>query len=213
MRRRLAHLLDLGRLNNGDIRLTIAATDARSGDPVFFDSSKERIEFDHLFASCGFLPEFAPVTIGTQMLVDGGLSWKAPFDPILNARRPAAVSSICTPATTSPRRASKLLMSARTICFGNQTYLRLKDKLTIRRLELKLAGTAVDDEVNLLSYHAGAAEPGPEKSFNFSRRALARRWRASFDDMSAALLPDGAAVEGLRVVRRGAMAAAMAAAS
>ncbi len=40
-----------------------------------------------------------------------------------------------------------------------------------------------------LSYRAGPGEPGPEKSFNFSRRALAHRWQTGFDDMIEALGP------------------------
>src|SRR3954462_9075280 len=42
-----------------------------------------RIEIDHLMASCGFLPEFAPLELDGRLLGDGGLSLNAPFDPIL----------------------------------------------------------------------------------------------------------------------------------
>jgi NTE family protein len=62
-RERLVRLIDFGRLNSGDPRITICATDVESGDPVLFDSASARIEMDHILASCGFLPEFAPVQI------------------------------------------------------------------------------------------------------------------------------------------------------
>src|SRR4051794_32765808 len=71
MRDRLLQLVDFGRLNSGDLRVCVVATDIRSGEPVIFDSSRMRIEVDHLLASSGFLPEFAPVEIDGQVLGDG----------------------------------------------------------------------------------------------------------------------------------------------
>ena len=43
------------------------------------------------------------------------------------------------------------------------------------------------DDVYLLSYRSGLTEPGPEKSFNFSKDAVAERWNAGFLDMQYAL--------------------------
>ena len=85
MQERLRSLIDFGQLNSGEIRLCVAATDIESGDPVIFDSHNVRIEIDHLMASCGFLPEFAPVQVDGHLLGDGGLSLNAPFDPILQS--------------------------------------------------------------------------------------------------------------------------------
>ena len=55
------------------------------GQPtVIFDTANgERIELDHLMATCGFLPEFAPVEIGGRLLGDGGFSANAPIEPVL----------------------------------------------------------------------------------------------------------------------------------
>src|SRR3954452_10152192 len=86
MRERLQALIDFGRLNSGETRICVIATDIGSGEPVTFDSSNSRIEIDHLMASCGFLPEFAPVEFDGRFLGDGGLSLNVPFDPILNAQ-------------------------------------------------------------------------------------------------------------------------------
>src|SRR4051794_5501766 len=61
MQQRLQALIDFDRLNSGETRVCVAATDIESGAPVIFDSANCRIEMDHLMASCGFLPEFAPV--------------------------------------------------------------------------------------------------------------------------------------------------------
>ena len=72
MRERLGPLIDFGRLNSGETRVSICATDMESGDAVLFDTDDGPLEMDHLLASCGFLPEFAPVD------VDGGLCrWRS----------------------------------------------------------------------------------------------------------------------------------------
>jgi NTE family protein len=58
------------------------------------------------------------------------------------------------------------------------------------------------DEIHLLSYRPGPEEAGPEKSFDFSRSAIALRWRAGLRDMQQA----GEAFhcrDGIRLVRRG----------
>lgn len=206
MRRRLARLIDFERINGGELRLSIAATDVCSGDPVIFDSHREPIELDHLLASCGFLPEFAPVAIGARTLVDGGLSLNAPFDPILaESGGPLRlfVLDLYARDDQPPASLEAALERKNDLLFGNQTYLRLKDKIRIRALERSAAGAAAfQDEITLLSYRAGPNEPGPEKSFNFSRRALAQRWQTGFDDMMAALAPSAPAIDGLRVIRR-----------
>jgi NTE family protein len=54
----------------------------------------------------------------------------------------------------------------------------------------------------LLSYRAGSSEPGPEKSFNFSKEAASERWDACFLDMRFALDGVQADSNGIKVVRR-----------
>jgi NTE family protein len=98
MRERIEYLIDFDRLNSGEIRIWVATTDIETGEPVIFDSSKTRIEVDHLMASCGFLPEFAPVELGGRLLGDGGLSLNAPFDPVLDS-----APALC-PRSLRPRR-------------------------------------------------------------------------------------------------------------
>jgi NTE family protein len=71
MKERLTSLIDFGRLNCGEMRVSIAAADIETGEPVVFDSHHESIGMHHLMASCGFLPEFAPIEVGGRLLGDG----------------------------------------------------------------------------------------------------------------------------------------------
>ena len=207
MRTRLAELIDFDLLNGGGLRISVAATDVESGEPVIFDSARDKIEMDHLLASCGFLPEFAPVEIGGQLLADGGLTLNAPFDPVLEAdvERDLLLYVVDLYARDAqrPRSLEEALERKNDLMFGNQTVLRLRYLLEARRLRATLAGRSQEgwtDKVILLSYRPGAEEPGPEKSFDLSAQALAQRWQAGRLDMEEAERSERGA--GLHFVRR-----------
>jgi NTE family protein len=64
LRAKLEHFIDFDRLNGGDVRVSVVATDIETGEEVLFDTHRsDRIGPDHLIASCGFLPDFPPVEI------------------------------------------------------------------------------------------------------------------------------------------------------
>jgi NTE family protein len=69
--------------------------------------------------------------------------------------------------------------------FGNQTFIRLKYFVQLRKLQKQVAGRAesAGDNIMLLSYRPGMEEPGPEKSFELSETAVAQRWNAGMQDM------------------------------
>ena len=190
MKERMARLIDFGHLNSGEIRICVAATDIETGEPVIFDSRKLPIGMDHLLASCGFLPEFAPVEVGGRLLGDGGLSLNAPFDPIMEAepQRDLLLYVLDLYARDGSRPHSLEAAAERKndLLFGNQTFIRLKYCAELRKLRKELFGKRSEgsgDRIVLLSYRPGMEEPGPEKSFELSATALAQRWIAGFKDM------------------------------
>jgi NTE family protein len=201
-RERLRRLIDFERLNSGEPRITICATDLRSGDAVLFDSHSARIEMDHILASCGFIPEFAPVDIGGKSLGDGGFSLNAPFDPVLDECKALRLYVLDLYARDGnvPDSIEAAAERKNDLLFGNQTFQRLRHGAQMRRLRAELQGLARDDAIYLLSYRPGAEEAGPEKSFDLSEAAMTLRWRAGFADMqaTAAAFPR----DGLRIVRR-----------
>ena len=206
MKQRLAQLVDFGRLNGGEMRVSIATTDIETGDPVIFDTSETRIEMDHLLASCGFLPEFAPVEIGGRLLGDGGLSLNAPFDSILASPVDRDLHLFVLDLYARDGRRPNSLEAAaerkNDLLFGNQTFIRLTCCAELRRLRRQLAGKAQGrgDRIVLLSYRPGLEEPGPEKSFDLSPAAFAQRWNAGLADMRHAERATGSG--GIIVVRR-----------
>jgi hypothetical protein len=138
---------------------------------------------DHLLASCGFLPEFAPIEVGGRLLGDGGLSLNAPFDPILESsiEHDLLLYVIDLYARDGERPTSLEAAAERKndLLFGNQTFIRLEYAAELRRLRRKLADKSIDgaeDKIILLSCRPGMEEPGPEKSFELSATAFAQRW-------------------------------------
>jgi NTE family protein len=203
MQQRLPALIDFGRLNSGEIRVCVAATDIESGAPVIFDSAHSRIEMDHLMASCGFLPEFAPVEIGGRLFGDGGLSINAPFDPVLEADIDGDllmyVIDLYARDGERPLSLEAAAERKNDLLFGNQTLLRLEYCAELRKLRRQSRARQGRDRIVVLSYRPGLEEPGPEKSFELSAGALAQRWNAGALDMAHA---EQTQQEGITLVRR-----------
>jgi NTE family protein len=158
---------------------------------------------DHILASCGFIPEFAPVSVSGRWLVDGGFSLNAPFDPVLQVENALRLYIIDLYARDGqvPDGIEAAAERKSDLTFGNQTVQRLRPALEARRLRAELRGLTRSDMVYLLSYRPGAEEAGPEKSFDLSEAAMAQRWQAGFLDMqlAAGTPPDE---NGIRRVRR-----------
>jgi len=180
MKERLLRLVDFERLNSGDIRFSVAATDVETGDLVLFDTSKgDKISIDHILASCGFLPEFAPVEIGGRLFGDGGLSANAPVEAVDEDPESSLIFVIDLFARDGerPRSLEDALARKNDILFGSQTMQRFGLLHAAGRL-----GSVV-----YLSYRPNKQEAGPEKTFDLSRATISERWSAGGADMDLGL--------------------------
>jgi NTE family protein len=140
MRERLPELLDFDRLNGGETRLSIAATDVVSGERVVFDTARggPLIGPEHVAASCALLPLFAPVGIEGRLLGDGGHAANTPLDLVLD--EPQAGDLLCLVVelfALQGRRPSTLAASAARaadLAFGGQTRRILEGREREHRL-------------------------------------------------------------------------------
>jgi NTE family protein len=197
----LRKVVDFGRLNSGELRITVAATDLESGDMVLFDSQRDRIGMDHLLASCGFLPEFAPVEIDGRLLGDGGLAANAPVEPVLDESEGSDatifVVDLFARDGARPSGLEGALERKNALMFGNQTFLRLD---AYRRLWKRQQRAEPLPTILYLSYRPVEGEAGPEMTFDFSQASAHDRWTAGRLDMEEALLRHDAAKAGGEVV-------------
>ncbi len=213
---RLRAMVDFDRLNGGEMRVAVAATDVVSGDRVVFDTGRgARIGPEHIVASCALLPVFAPVEVEGRLLADGGLSSNTPIDLVLDD--PGSDEVLCfavelfAASGSRPRTLAASASRAGDLAFGNQTRRILEGRVRehrLRALVTELAarlpeGARRDPEIAarvaeaesgaraatvvLLGYHAGLDEAGLGKAFDFSPATLRDRWRGGEEVMRTAL--------------------------
>ncbi|CAO4153192.1 hypothetical protein DHODJN_19340 [Methylorubrum extorquens] len=213
LRAKLESLVDFDRLNGGDVRISVVATDLETGRAVTFDTHKgDRIGPDHLVASCGLLPDFTPVEIDGRLLGDGGLVANAPVEAVLleteNEDELCFVLDLFSPEGSRPRNLEEAAARRWDLIFGNQTRQKLESLEREIRLQTEfrraatLGADAHQDQdptspqarrhqgtvtVFHLVYRPPASEAGHEKQFDFSGVALTERWKAGYTDMGEAL--------------------------
>ena len=185
MRQLLAGLIDLDRLNDGAMRLSVLAVDLASGQEVAFDTRRERIGLDHLMASAALIPSFPPVEIGGRLLVDGGLSANLPVHLVLEEASPEGraacfAADLFPSAAPLPRGLLQAAQRQNDLLYASQT------ARTLRHLRQSWQGREPGADLFHLAYRAEADETAL-KGFDFAASSLAARKAAGRRDMQAQL--------------------------
>jgi NTE family protein len=79
----LLKFADFDRINDGDIRVSVGAVNVQSGNLVYFDNTKMRLEPEHFMASGALPPGFPAVEIDGEYYWDGGLVSNTPLTEVL----------------------------------------------------------------------------------------------------------------------------------
>ena len=85
LRTTLAELVDLGTLNNGDVRVILGAVDVATAEAMYFDTTERPLTFEDVAASGSLPPGFPPTSVGGRSYWDGGLFTNTPLGPAINA--------------------------------------------------------------------------------------------------------------------------------
>lgn len=190
LRATLAGLVDLGRLNGGEMRVSVIAVDLHTGDEVVFDTATAPITLDHVLASCALLPNFPPMAVDGRMLVDGGLSANTPAHLVLDPPRDALTCFVVDPfplAAAAPARLLDAQERQSDLMFATQTRRSLHAQRDLWALHARLAPEAPPRGTAWrIEYRAGEEETAI-KGFDFGAAVLQRRWDAGAADMRAAL--------------------------
>jgi NTE family protein len=80
----LARLVDFGLINSKSIRLSDAATNARTGTPVYFDNWQHPITSAHIMASASLPPSFPPTEIDGEYYWDGAVVSNSPMQYVID---------------------------------------------------------------------------------------------------------------------------------
>ena len=214
LRARLETLVDFGRLNGGEVRLNIAATDVLTGERVVFEGGVNGgIGPDHVLASCAQFPVYAPVEVEGRLLGDGCFSGNTPVDLVLDAHQEGELACFAVElfARTGSRPRTVAAAAARgmDLLFGNQTHALLEGRVREGALRAALAelgrrmpeklrmrpetaallaeGSGRAAAVFLMGYRGGLDEAGVAKGFDYTAATLAERWSGGEAHVEAAL--------------------------
>lgn len=89
LRETLAGLVDLDRINSGEVRVSVGAVNVRTGNFEYFDNTvgpwTGRLRLEHFTASGALPPGFPPVEIDGEFYWDGGIVSNTPLSHVLTA--------------------------------------------------------------------------------------------------------------------------------
>ncbi len=211
----LERLIDFDYLNAAHLPLVIGAVDLETGEPVYFDTRRQRLTPQHLLASTAFVPGFPPVEIDGRCLGDPGMFCNLPLDPLLKSPPPGDLLCIAVDLFdvrgSRPLSLDSALERTQDIAFASQSLraiiaygeehrlrallARARDRLAA--VDAKRKGGAFDEaivreardgeiEVALLAYRPPEHETGA-KAIEFSRASIRERWQVGRTDMAATL--------------------------
>ena len=193
LRELILELIDFERINSGNVRVVLGATNLDTGAETFFDNDRHVLTIDHVLAStalCGM----APVTIDGQRYRGGAVSVGA-----LDDARPAdTLCFVIDGYDPVPGARGGTSRSAREIAALRRNHdLRrmialLGERLTpgLRRdTEIRkcLAEGSEATMTILRLVHEGADAQLGGKMADFSSAALMRRWQAGESDVGTSL--------------------------
>jgi NTE family protein len=208
----LERLIDFDRINAGETRLGLGAVNVRTGNYVYFDSTRQKIRAEHVMASGALPPGFPAVDIDGELYWDGGLVSNTPLFHVLEdlPRRNTLVFQVDLWSATgdAPPDMPGVLMRQKDITYSSRTRFNtdtIKYEQTLRtniaHLLEKLppalrnepeavalrscACTALINIVHLI-YRRGTYE-SDSSDYEFSHATMRGHWQSGCDDTRATL--------------------------
>jgi NTE family protein len=208
----LERLVDFDLINSKQMRLSVGATNARTGASVYFDNFEQKITAAHIMASGALPPGFPPVEIDGEYYWDGGVVSNSPLQFVADSR--PLYSSLVLQVdlwdadgempldiTTANLRATEVHSASRLNVsleqFRSMQQLRrdlsqlLEELPKERRNEPQIQRLSEAARVQIatvvrLKYQAKKYEAA-NKMFDFSRATMEERWAAGYDDAQVAI--------------------------
>jgi NTE family protein len=217
----LQRFADFDRINDGPIRVSVGAVNVRSGNLVYFDNAKMRLEPEHFMASGALPPGFPAVEIEGEYYWDGGLVSNTPLTEVLrdadhkdtlvfqvdlwsaSGNAPADFMDVA-------ERAKDIQYSSRTRAITNMLADRQKHARFIKELLehvpasvrqsdplFRLAETVADgSSINVVHLiYKNKPYEGHYKDYEFSVDTMKEHWASGLEDIRASFAhPDWFAV-------------------
>jgi NTE family protein len=211
LRATLNRLVDFDRINSGDVRLSLGAVNARSGESVYFDSEDCSITASHVMASGALPPAFPPVEIDGEHYFDGGIMSNTPMQYAAKDFRMNALIvqvDLFSGLGELPRNLNQVQERVKDIQFQSKTrfsYAQVREIEALRTalaevLDKLPAGIRSDPQVQKLAEvsRRGAlslirlvnrhdTKSSDFKDYEFSRATVDELWQAGHGDIERVL--------------------------
>ncbi len=208
----LERLVDFDRINSGAMRLSVGATNVRTGDLHYFDTATQRVGPAHILASCSLPPGFPATKIDGEYYWDGGVVSNTPLQWVLESApcqdTLAFQIDLWSAAGEAPSNFVQVAEREKEIRYSSRTRVltdHIKNARKLRIAAAELVKRLPDDlrncpEAKLLEEHAeervcnivhliyrSKAFEGIAKDFELDRPTMSEHWQAGFDDGVASL--------------------------
>ncbi|MEJ0095222.1 MAG: patatin-like phospholipase family protein [Methylocella sp.] len=207
LRTTLERVVDFDRINAGATRLSVGATNVRTGNFAYFDTTTHEIRAEHIIASGSLPPGFPPTEIEGEYYWDGGIVSNTPLQWVLDSHPRkdtlAFQVDLWSARGEMPRDLAEVDLRTKEIRFSSRTrqgtdqfrksqQLRRAASRLLKLLpgerrndpEWQLLAAEADEKVyNIvhLIYHASSYENSC-KDYEFSRLSMEEHWRAGYND-------------------------------
>jgi len=206
----LERLVDFERLNSGELRLSIAAVNVRTGNLTYFDTAKQRLDVRHVMAGGALPPGFAPVEIDGEHYWDGGLASNTPLNYVLeqpgSGQRTIFQVDLFPARGPLPKTMERVSDREKDIRYSSRTRLNtdvdvqrrrvaaaatrlmqklppeLRDDPDARQVMDALRANCVSLDIVQLIYRAKRYE-NHAKDYEFSRLTMREHWAAGHADV------------------------------
>lgn len=120
----LEELVDFDRINRGESRLILGATDVEAGELVFFDSQEVTITPDHVRASGALPPGFPGVEIDGKLYWDGGCVSNTPltglYERVTSGHTLAFMVDLYNPVGPAPQNVNEVITRQTDITYASR---------------------------------------------------------------------------------------------
>jgi NTE family protein len=208
----LARLVNFDLINAKSKRLSVLATNVRTGAPAYFDNRERKIAAAHILASASLPPGFPPTEIDGEYYWDGGVVTNSPMQFVVDKAQRNSVlvfqvdlwdanGEVPLDIPSANLRAMEIHSASR-INISLEEYKKMQQfRHALRRFLDQLPERCQDDpEVRFLAeqarvkvativqlkYQAKKHETAG-KTFDFSRLAMEEHWQAGYEDTKVAL--------------------------
>ena len=212
LRDTLERLVDFDRLNSGELRVSVAAVNVRTGNLVYFDTAERRLRPEHFMASGALPPGFPAIEIDGEYYWDGGMVSNTPLSRVLTdePRRDtltfqvdlwSAKGRLPYDLLEVSSRQKDIQYSSRTRAITNHMMQMQKMRQALQHLMAKLPEAAMNDQnvraiadlarhpaynIVHLIYQSKAFE-GHSRDYEFGMEAMREHWRSGLDDIRRTL--------------------------